>query len=175
MLELLAAGWGIKKASIHPMPSLYGKAWLVYAEQGKKYVLKEQFGHLLKAEHAVLFCLDAQKMPVAVPVATAGGRYHATFEKRFYCLYPFLPGDVVSDYFTAGAEKRAYLFGKAIGKLHLPCATAGIRPSRGRVGAMADWLICRSSLSQRSWIANTWKRDRTLCVSTCWRKACPGI
>lgn len=119
MLELLAAGWGIKKASIHPMPSLYGKAWLVYAEQGKKYVLKEQFGHLLKAEHAVLFCLDAQKMPVAVPVATAGGRYHATFGKRFYCLYPFLPGDVVSDYFTAGAEKRAYLFGKAIGKLHL--------------------------------------------------------
>ena len=64
MLELLAAGWGIKKASIHPMPSLYGKAWLVYAEQGKKYVLKEQFGHLLKAEHAVLFCLDAQKCPL---------------------------------------------------------------------------------------------------------------
>ena len=46
------------------------------------------------------------------------GRFHATFEKRFYCLYPFLPGDVVSDYFAAGAAKKAYLFGKAIGKLH---------------------------------------------------------
>jgi len=118
MRELLKR-WDIGEiGTISPTSTGGGKTWIVTAAGGS-FVLKVSDMARSEREYAALRRLSATQMPIAFPLATVDGSWHATRDGGdICCLYPKLPGRVIVDHFDGNAAERARGFGRAIALLH---------------------------------------------------------
>lgn len=119
MKELLKK-WGIGGIdTIAPTATGGGKTWFVKTIAKRDFVLKESDLMRSEREYHVLLGLSKTQIPVALPVTTVEGDWYAkNHHGKVYCLYPRLPGHVVTEHYAGDAEKRALGFGQAIGLLH---------------------------------------------------------
>lgn len=142
MAELLRR-WNIEHISaIEPITRQTSR---IKAADGRCFVLKgkpdvaqaEREAHLLSS-------LSDVGAPVATPIRTVDGAQHTLHEGKVYCLYPWLPGDVIADHYAGDAAGRAKAFGKAIGFLHtclLKCdSTNGFRELK-LIEQLQEWAI----------------------------------
>lgn len=119
MRQLLRA-WGIEGIeAISSTPSGSGKTWFVRTASAAEYVLKVSDPARVGQERDTLLALSKTRVPVAAPLTTIAGdpgaRHH---DGAFYCLYPRLPGEIITEHFFGDAEARARRFGRALGLLH---------------------------------------------------------
>lgn len=127
-LDDLLAAWRLDAGAAvmqfdSPHYACSGKAFLIQTTAGERYVLKEKISaEKLAQECALLLALEAHGVPVAAPLPAVAGTYYARQGDRYYCLAPYLAGEVIVDHYAAGAEERARTFGEAIASLH-----AGLR------------------------------------------------
>jgi len=97
-----------------------GNVTFVETQAGKRHVLKHKtVQRTVTQEHALLAALYEQGVPVAVPRLTRTGEPFVRHGDEYFCLSPYLPGDVISDHYGAGARERAGCLGEAIACLHI--------------------------------------------------------
>ena len=146
-MEKVLEEWSIGAIdTIEPVPNGRGRLSLVKASEGDSFVLKKESG-LVRSEsgYALLRNLSQAGVPVPVPVVTSGGGWYAVGEQggRF-CLYPRLPGQVVSEHYTGDAQGRARAFGAAIGLLHVAlreCGNLSGFDEMDLVTHIAEWAL----------------------------------
>jgi Ser/Thr protein kinase RdoA (MazF antagonist) len=119
-MKALLKQWNIADVeSMVPTPLGGGKTWFVTTEDKGDFVLKGSDRRRAEREYHVLCGLSKTRLPIAVPVMTAKGDWCAQDQHgKVYCLYPKLPGHVVTEHYAGDAEERALEFGRAIGLLH---------------------------------------------------------
>jgi Ser/Thr protein kinase RdoA (MazF antagonist) len=112
--------WSIEHIdSIEPTPEGGGRTWFINARSDGNFVLKKSDLVRLKREYKYQNGLSTMCMPVAVPVRTKqGGWYVECDNQEICCLYPKLPGQVITEHYTGNAKERAKGYGRAIGLLH---------------------------------------------------------
>jgi hypothetical protein len=82
------------------MKSHSNKTCLIVDHKAKKYVLKEKDDNIKR-------------------IKTTNNDIYVRYRKKLYCLYNYIAGKVYKNhYYAAGAEKRAYNYGKSIALLH---------------------------------------------------------
>ena len=119
MRELLKQ-WGIGRVyTIAPTPLGGGRTWFVKTMAKGDFVLKVSDLMRSEREYDLLLELSKTEIPVALPITTMEGDWCArSCGGKVYCLYPRLPGNVITEHYAGDAEKRALGFGRAIGLLH---------------------------------------------------------
>jgi Ser/Thr protein kinase RdoA (MazF antagonist) len=116
----LLKNWAIGSVdTIAPTPSGGGRTWFVKTTTKRDFVLKGSDLLRSEREYGVLLGLSKTPIPVALPVTSVEGDWYAKDRNgKVYCLYPRLPGRVVTEHYAGDAERRALGFGQAIGLLH---------------------------------------------------------
>ncbi len=90
----------IKPNNVVKMKSHSNKTCLIVDHKTKKYVLKEKDDNIKR-------------------IKTTNNDIYVRYRKKLYCLYNYIAGKVYKNhYYAAGAEKRAYNYGKSIALLH---------------------------------------------------------
>lgn len=120
-MKELVEKWDIGKiGKIEPIPSGGGKTSLITTLDNRCFVLKKKTNLIQsEREHALLLSLSKAGVPVAIPLMTVDGDWYALDkEEKAFCLYPKLPGQVITEHYDAGAVERARAFGQAIGLVH---------------------------------------------------------
>jgi Ser/Thr protein kinase RdoA (MazF antagonist) len=85
--------------------------------ESRRYVLKRT--RVLPAyQFSLLSTLASHGVPVAVPLLARDGVFFVRQAELFYCLSPYLAGEVITDPYAAGAEGRIRSLGAAIAGLH---------------------------------------------------------
>jgi len=146
MRELLQA-WGIGHVeSISPTPSGGGKTWFVRTAAAE-YVLKERDPDGAEMERRVLQALSRTPVPVAAPLTTVSGDLGAKGrDDAYYCLYPRLEGEIVTEHYAGDAEARAERFGRAVGLLHAcfrECSDVPVPPRSELMERIVEGIIPR--------------------------------
>lgn len=142
-MEELLRRWNI--GHISAIEPISRQASLVRAADGRCFVLKGK-PDLTQAEREanLLSSLSDVGAPVATPLRTVDGAWHTSHEGKVYCLYPWLPGEIIDDHYAGDAAGRANAFGKAIGFLHTclsKCdSTNGFRELK-LVEQLQEWAI----------------------------------
>ncbi len=109
--------------SVQSIPSYWNKASWVNTMDGSVYVMKEKDDPVgIDDERALLSWLAQRDVPVAAPMLAASGQPYALHGAKVFRLYRRLPGEIIHQHYSAGAEQRARGFGKAIGRLHVALA-----------------------------------------------------
>ncbi|MBE9513544.1 MAG: phosphotransferase [Chloroflexi bacterium] len=117
-MEELLKSWDIGNVNaIEPISSYWGKTSLVKTVDNRCFILKEK-PDLMEQEFDFLSSLSKVGAPVAVPIRTVEGAWHTLSEGKVFCLYPKLPGKVITEHYAGNAAARAEAFGRAIGFLH---------------------------------------------------------
>lgn len=62
--------------------------------------------------------LANEGLPVAIPVKTKDGKDYIVKEEEYYCLFPRLRGEGITDYFSGDYLRQARMLGEVIGRLH---------------------------------------------------------
>ena len=116
----ILSNWPIGEVvSVEEMPSYWGKASAITVSDGTDYVLKERGSPSdVEREEALLSHLGPHGIPVAVPLSTTDNVPFAVHDGRTFALYLRLPGSVISNHYSAGAEARTAAFGTALASLH---------------------------------------------------------
>ena len=145
MKELLKK-WGIGDIdTIAPTPEGGGRTWFVKTVAKGDFVLKESDLMRSERQHNVQLGLSKTQIPVPLYVTTVEGAWYAKNNKgEVCCLYPKLPGHVVTEHYAGDAEKRALGFGQAIGLLHTCLQEhADINEYQGRafIAQIEEWAI----------------------------------
>ena len=146
MRDLLQA-WGIGHVeSISPTPSGGGKTWFVRTAAAE-YVLKERDPAGAEMERRVLQALSRTPVPVAAPLTTVSGDLGAKGrDDAYYCLYPRLEGEIVTEHYAGDAEARAERFGRAVGLLHAcfrECSDVAVPPRSELMERIVEGIIPR--------------------------------
>ena len=108
-MEKLLRNWNIGDIrNIDSISSYRGKTSLIKTVDGQSYILKEK-SDLIKMEKESTLLLNLSKVgaPVAVPIRTENMRLYALSNGRIFCLYPKLPGEIVSEHYDGNAILRA--------------------------------------------------------------------
>jgi Ser/Thr protein kinase RdoA (MazF antagonist) len=145
-MEEILKNWDIGKIStIEPIPSYWGKTSLIKTLGGQSFILKEK-SDLSKAEQEANLLSHFAKAgaPVAVPIRSLEAECCVVKDGKIFCLYPKLPGEIVSDHYEGNATSRAKIFGEAIGLLHncfLQCDRLVGYADMLLVDHIQDWAI----------------------------------
>jgi len=102
------------------MKSYNNKTCLIVYYKANNFVLKEKDNiKRIRTEYYLLSELIKHNIPVSVPIKTNNDKiYLILYRNKLYCLYRYIAGKVYKNYYAAGAEKRAYNYGKSIALLH---------------------------------------------------------
>jgi len=120
LLKQLLQEWNIDRIDvIEPTPSGGRRTWFVRTAAKRSFVLKKSDLTRSERECNALLALSKTEIPVALPVTTVEGDWYVESHRgEIYCLYPRLPGCVVTEHYAGDAWRRATGFGRAIGFLH---------------------------------------------------------
>lgn len=147
-MEEFLKNWSIGTINwVEPVPSYWGKTSLVTTAEQHSFVLKEK-SDLLQAEKefTLLSLLSNVGAPVAVPIRTVDREWYAINNGKIFCLYPKLPGEIITEHYEGNALSRASTFGKAIGFLHtclLKCDNLNGYTNMKLMEQIRNWAIPR--------------------------------
>ncbi len=138
--------WNIGNiAAIEPLSSYWGRTSLVKTVHGHRFVLKEKSDlSQTEQEFRLLSSLSKVGAPVAVPVRTVDAASYALNGGKIFCLYPKLPGKIITEHYAANATARAEALGKAIGFLHtcfLKCGSLISYQDMHLMKQIREWAI----------------------------------
>ncbi len=145
-MEELLRNWNIGNVSaIEPISSYWGKTSLIKTFDGHCFILKEKSNSSkTEQESNLLSSLSKVGAPVAMPVRTVDAAWCAVKEGKIFCLYPKLPGEIISEHYAGNATSRAEALGKAIGFLHtcfLKCDNLSNYPDMQLMEKIREWAI----------------------------------
>jgi Ser/Thr protein kinase RdoA (MazF antagonist) len=144
-IEALLQKWNIEQIdTIQPTSEGGGRTWFIVTISAGEYVLKAS--NLVKStrEYKYLSSLSKTGIPVALPLKTIAGDWHVENDnQKIYCLYPKLPGKVITEHYGGGAHRRAKGFGQALGLLHSQFRKmdGGSNREMDFVGQIQNWAI----------------------------------
>lgn len=155
MRELEARDIG-RVATISPTPSGAGRTWFIRTTEGPEYVLKAIDAERAAVEYALLAALSQTGVPVAVPlVPSTGAPGIWGHDGAYYCLYPRLPGAIITEHFTGDAVERAQRFGAAVVQLHIglqECSDVAVPPQPELIDRITEGIL--PSIRQRATTAD---------------------
>lgn len=88
--------------------------------------------------------LSNEGLPVAIPVKTKDCKDYIVKEGEYYCLFPRLKGEGVTDYFSDDYLRKARTLGEVIGRLHMAfvkCDNLIICKENNIYTEVANWAI----------------------------------
>jgi len=120
MFRKILKNWEIGTVdTIKPTSEGGGKTWFIKTVADNCFVLKVSDLIHAEREYKFLTGLSKTELPIAAPVLTTAGNWHAdNGSGEIHCLYPKLPGSVIAEHYAGDAERRAENFGEALGLLH---------------------------------------------------------
>ncbi|SDR71559.1 phosphotransferase enzyme family protein [Actinopolymorpha singaporensis] len=122
----------VGNAHPEPMPLVHNQVWQVFAEDGRRYVLKRlpEFapGAGPVDTFRVLSHLQAAGVPVVLPVVTDQATIHTVQADRTYSLSSFVPSDSGNHELGPSAGETSYAVGAAIAKLDRALAECPWQP-----------------------------------------------
>lgn len=138
--------WNISgKYSLEPIPSYWGKSYVVTTDSNHHYILKEKEDSTKATqEYGLLSCLRRQGLPVAPPILTNSELPYTEYKSRIFCLCSCLPGTETVDHYCEGSLERAHDFGLAIGRLHktlFSCSSVEGFAEMDLVNHVVSWAI----------------------------------
>ncbi|WP_105616021.1 phosphotransferase [Vallitalea okinawensis] len=99
--------------------SYTGKVKKIVTATNKVYFIKEKksYENMLR-ETKLLYFLQKNHIPVAVPVKGSRGECYITWNNKTYCIYPKIQGDEPEDFYSRENFDYSSIIGKAIAEYH---------------------------------------------------------
>jgi len=84
----------------------------------KKYIIIINSIDIIKKQYDILSKLKPTNVPVAPVLETMKGMYYVEMNKAYYCLYPFVDGSNINNFYIQEGKKIVSNLGTSIAVLH---------------------------------------------------------